>query len=294
MSIIVGLILVFGSITLGFLMSGGNLLVLMQVNEFIIIGGAALGALIISSSLGHVMLLLKELLGLLGPNPCRRETYTELLQVLYEIFYAGRREGLVGIEKHVEDPENSEIFTRHTDFLSRHHAVSFLSDTLKVLLAGAVEEHHLSEILELDLERHHHETLATAKSLQTTGDALPGFGIVAAVLGVVITMGHIGGSPAEIGEHIGAALVGTLVGILLAYGVANPLAEALKHRAGGHSTYLNCIRIGILSFARGDSPITSVEFARRAIEPEERPTFEDVEELTQRRPSGDDEIKDAA
>ncbi len=261
-------------------MHGGNLMVLVQVNEYIIIGGCAFGSLLAASSPSVMLEMLKGVLGLLKKNPFDKEAYKELLGAQYQLFFAARREGLVGIESHVEDPHTSDILGAFPGFLRNHHAVEFLTDTLKVLLTGTIEEHHLSEILELDLERHSKATHEIPKKLSTVGDALPGFGIVAAVLGVIITMGHIGGSPEEIGHSVGAALVGTFLGILGAYGVFHPLASALEGRIEAEHAYMDCIRVGILSFARGDPPLTSVEFARRAIGGPERPSFQEVEELT--------------
>lgn len=280
MLVLIGFAVVLGSIVGGFLMHGGNLVVLIQVNEFIIIGGAALGSLLISSTPGQMVQLVKDVLGLLKPNPFNKDAYKDLLAVLYELFYAARREGLIGIEQHAEKPQESSIFKKYPSFARNHHAVGFLTDTLKVLLTGTVPEHNLSEILELDLERHHEAAKVSPKALATVGDALPGFGIVAAVLGVIITMGHIGGSPEEIGHNVGAALVGTFLGVLGAYGVMHPLASALEARGKGEHAYMDCIRVGILSFARGDAPLTSVEFARRAILSEDRPSFTELEELT--------------
>src|SRR5690606_32946642 len=268
--IAVGLIIVFGSIYVGYTMHGGAIGVLVQVSEFIIIGGAGLGALIIGNRPGVLKEIGIRTIGLLKPNQYDRAAYAELLQVLYDIFYMARKDGLVGIESHIEAPANSEIFRKYPTFQSNHHAVAFLSDTMKVLLTGAVEDHHLSEILDLDLERHHSE-------------AMPGFGIVAAVLGVIITMGKIGGSAAAIGESVAAALVGTFLGILLAYGVLSPIASAIEQRLHAEDAYMGCIRTALLSFARGDPPITSVEFARRNIEPEDRPSFAELEEMTRKR-----------
>src|SRR5690606_28285701 len=194
-----------------------------------------------------------------------------------------RKEGLVGLESHIEEPERSEIFNKYPTFANNHHAVSFLSDTLKVLLTGAVEDHHLSEILDLDLEQQHEEAMAVPHAVQRVGDAMPAFGIVAAVLGVIITMGAIGGPAEEIGKKVAAALVGTFLGVLLAYGVFGPLATAIEARIRAEAAYMACIRTALLSFARGDSPMTSVEFARRNIEPQDRPSFAELEALTRRK-----------
>lgn len=283
MFVILGFVIVFGSILAGYAMHGGNMMVLVQVSEFIIIGGAGLGALIVGNTPSVVKRIFTESVAALRPDPFNRESYSELLQVLYEIFYAARRDGLVGIESHIESPETSELFRKYPTFHGNQRALYFLSDTMKVLLTGAVEDHHLSEILELDLDQYHEEAMLVPNAVSRLADAMPGFGIVAAVLGVIITMAHIGGSPAEIGQSIAAALVGTFLGILLSYGVLGPLAQTLEARVRGEQAYLACVRTALLSFARGDPPITSVEFARRNIEPEDRPSFSEVEELTRRR-----------
>ena len=285
MFVIVGLAVVFGSIVWGYTMHGGQLGVLVQVNEYIIICGAGIGTVIVGNSPSAVLAILKRVLAILKPNPYDRAAFSELLQVLYGIFYAARKDGLVGIEAHVEEPHNSDIFNQYPSFSGNHHAVAFLSDTLKVLLTGAVEDHHLSEILELDLEQHHHEAMLAPTVVQTVSDAMPGFGIVAAVLGIIITMGSIGGSPEAVGQSVGAALVGTFLGILLAYGVLSPIAQAMTHRVDAEERYMQCIRTALLSFARGDPPITSVEFARRNIEPDVRPSFTELEDMTRKRSS---------
>lgn len=283
MFVLIGLLVVFGSILGGYTMHHGKVGVLIQVSEFIIIGGAALGALVIGNPPALIKRLFGDMLGLMKPNPYTEKAYGELLQLMYDIFQKARKEGLIGLEAHIEDPEQSSIFSQYPSFTHNHHAVAFLTDTLKVLLTGAVEEHHLSEILDLDLERQHEEAMAVPQALNKVGDAMPGFGIVAAVLGVVITMGSIGGAASEIGEKVAAALVGTFLGILLSYGVVGPIASALEARIKSEEAYMMCIRMALLAFARGDSPMTAVEFARRNIEPGDRPTFAELEGLTRRR-----------
>ncbi len=281
--IIVGLAIVFGSIVVGYTMHEGELAVLIQINELIIIGGASFGALLVGNKPSTVKSVFTQSFGLIKPDPYDRERFTELLQVLYDLFYAARKDGLVGIEGHVEDPHESELFQRYPLFHGNHHALAFLADTMKVLLTGAVEDHHLSEILDLDLEQHHEEAMVVPTSLAIVADAMPGFGIVAAVLGIIITMGKIGGSPAAVGESVAHALVGTFLGILLAYGVVGPMSQAIKHRVGSEERYMSCIRTALLSFARGDPPITSVEFARRNMDPDDRPSFSELEDMTRRR-----------
>ena len=283
MLFIIGFVIVFGSIIYGYTMHDGELAVLIQVNEIIIICGASFGAFIIGNKASTIKSVFVQSIGLLKTDPYNRKTFTELLQVLYELFYAARKDGLVGIESHVEDPHASELFRGYPTFHRNHHALAFLADTMKVLLTGAIEDHHLAEILDLDLDQHHEEAMVVPTSVATAGDALPGFGIVAAVLGIIITMGKIGGSPAAIGESVAAALVGTFLGILLAYGLVGPMAQAMKHRIGSEERYMSCIRTALLSFARGDSPITSVEFARRNMDPDDRPSFSELEDLTRRR-----------
>jgi chemotaxis protein MotA len=280
--VIVGIVVVFGSILMGFTLDHGHIGVLIQWSEFLIIGGAAGGAFLISNPMSVVTGSLKSVLGLLKPNPYNEKAYSELLKVLYDVFQKARKDGLVGLESHIEEPEKSELFKKYEFFSHQHHALPFLCDTLKVLLTGAVEDHHLSEILELDLDRQAEEAHAIPAALAKIGDALPGFGIVAAVLGVVITMGSIGGSASEIGEKVAAALVGTFLGILLSYGLVNPIASAIEARLKAEHDYMSCIRTALLAFARGDAPLTCVEFARRNIEPVERPTFAELETLTRK------------
>jgi len=282
-TIIIGLLVVFGSIVVGYILHGGNMAVLMQTSEFIIIGGAGLGAIIVGNKPAVVREIFAQTFSLVKKNPFDREAYTELLQVLYEVFYTARRDGLVGIESDIESPETSELFRRYPTFSENEEALHFLTDTMKVLLTGTVEDHHLAEILDLDLDQYYEEAMVVPDSISRVGDAMPGFGIVAAVLGVIITMGRIGGAVAEVGASVAAALVGTFLGVLLAYGVFGPIAQAIETRVRAEHAYLRCIRTALLSFARGDPPITSVEFARRNIEPADRPSFAELEELTRRR-----------
>ncbi len=283
MFVIIGILVVFGSVIGGYVMHHGHIAVLIQPNEFLILGGAAIGTLIIANPPSVLKACLAQTLGLLKPNPYGASAYAQLLQVLYEIFQKARKDGLVGLEAHIENPESSDIFQKYPSFTGNHHAVSLLCDTLKVLLTGTVEDHNLADILDVDLEKHHHEAMLVPHAVTTVGDAMPGFGIVAAVLGVIITMGSIGGAASEIGANVAAALVGTFLGILLAYGVFGPLAKAMEMRIHSEHDYMLCIRTALLSFARGDAPMTAVEFSRRNIEPHERPSFAELEDLTRKK-----------
>lgn len=280
---IIGLVVVLGSVIAGYTMHHGKLGVLWQPTEFIIIGGAGIGSFIMANPPSVIKASIAAGLAMLKPNPFTKSSYGELLQVLYEVFQTARKDGLIALEAHIEEPEKSSIFTKYPKFLHHHHAVTFLCDTLKVLLTGAVEDHHLADILDLDLERMHEEEHQVPSAITTMGDAMPGFGIVAAVLGVVITMGSIGGAASEIGNKVAAALVGTFLGILLAYGMIGPFAKAIEARQRGEGQYMSCIRTALLSFARGDAPMTCVEFARRNIEPVDRPSFTELEQLTRKK-----------
>jgi chemotaxis protein MotA len=280
---IIGLVVVLGSVIAGYTMHHGKMAVLWQPTEFIIIGGAGIGSFIMANPPSVIKASIAASIALMKPNPFTKKSYGELLQVLYEVFQTARKDGLIALEAHIEEPGKSSIFTKYPGFSHHHHAVTFLCDTLKVLLTGAVEDHHLADILDLDLERMHEEEHQIPSAITTMGDAMPGFGIVAAVLGVVITMGSIGGAASEIGNKVAAALVGTFLGILLAYGMIGPFAKAIEVRQRGEGQYMQCIRTALLSFARGDAPMTCVEFARRNIEPADRPSFAELEALTRKK-----------
>lgn len=279
MFVIIGLVVVLGSVLLGYMMHNGNPMVLLQINEFVIIGGAALGSMLVGNPPKVVAGVFKACIGLMKGNPYKKEVFSELILLLYELFNTAKKEGMLALEQHIERPHESEIFKKYPFFIHNHHAVNFLSDTLKVLLTGTVDKHDLAEILELDLERHHEEAMKIPNVLTTVGDAMPGFGIVAAVLGVVITMGSIGGAASEIGHKVAGALVGTFLGVLLAYGIFAPLSSACAAIVASEATYMNAIKTAILCFARGDAPVTAAEFARRNIDPGLRPSFSEVEEL---------------
>lgn len=279
MLVIGGVVLVFICIIVGFVMHGGAIPVLIQPNEIIIIGGAGLGSFLAANGMKNFQATIKAVTGLTKPDPFTKEAYVDLLKMMYQLFNVARKEGLLGLEQHIENPETSDIIKQYTTFLSNHHALSFFCDTMKVILTGAVGPHDLSEMMEIDLDTAHAEARIPADALQTVGDAMPGFGIVAAVLGVIITMKEIGGEPGKIGESVAAALVGTFVGILLAYGVFAPISRAIDIRLKSDAQYLNCIRYALFSFARGESPITCVEFARRNIEPSVRPGFTEMEKV---------------
>lgn len=277
MFVIIGSIIVLGSVLVGFTIAGGKVMVLVQISEFMIIGGAALGSFVVGNPPSVVTRAIKSVLGLLKPSKYNKKAYDELLKMLYDLFMLARREGMVALEQHAEKPYKSDFFRKYPIFTSNHHAVDFLADTLKVVITGTVQPMDLAEMMDVDLETHHAESQRVPAALTATGDAMPGFGIVAAVLGVVITMGAIGGKAEEIGHHIAAALIGTFLGILASYGFVGPIAQALNGQLDSEAHYMACIRSALLSFARGDAPLTAVEFARRNIEPSVRCSFSEME-----------------
>ena len=262
---------------LGYVMHHGNIGILIQPTEFIIIFGAAIGIFLGSFGLKTFQATIKAVIGLLKPPPTK-EHYVELLKMMYELFNVARKEGLLGLEQHVENPKDSAIISKYPSFLNNHHAEHFFCDTLKVILTGAVGPHDLSEMMEMDLEIAHEEEHRPVEALQTVGDAMPAVGIVACVLGIVITMGKIDQGPEIIGSSVAIALVGTFIGIFVGYVVLAPLSKSVGNKVAAEGMYMNCIRHALFSFARGESPITCVEFARRQIEPSMRPGFTELEE----------------
>jgi chemotaxis protein MotA len=280
---VIGVLIVLVAVVIGYVMHDGNFMVLVQVNEFVIMLGAAVGSLLAANGLDGFKKVVAQGLALLKPDPYTKQTYLDLMKMMYQLFNVARKEGLLGLEQHIERPEESAIIKNYPVFLSNHHACAFFCDTMKVILTGAVGPHDLAEMMEVDLEIAHVEAEKPAHAVQTVGDAMPGFGIVAAVLGVIITMGKIGGEASAIGQSVAAALVGTFLGVLLAYGVFIPISKAMESRVKSEAQYLHCIRYALFSFARGESPITCVEFARRNVEPRARPGFAEMEQAVKER-----------
>jgi chemotaxis protein MotA len=274
---ILGIIVVFGAVLGGYLMEHGQVKVLMQPAELVIIGGAAAGTLLIANPISTVVRILKGLISVLKGSPYTKASYLETLKMLNELFMLARKQGMSRLEEDIEHPEKSQVLSKYKGFLANHHAVAFLCDTLRMAVSGGVAAFELDQMMEMDMDVHHHEALEPIASLTTVADALPGLGIVAAVLGVVITMGALGGPPEEIGHKVAAALVGTFLGILLCYGFLGPLASNLTKQADAEMDYLRCLRQGAVAFIRGAAPVLAVEFARRSVPSEFRPNFADLE-----------------
>ena len=278
MFVIIGAVVVLGSILGGFALEGGPFLVLMQVAEFIIIGGAAAGALLISTPpklLGRIKN--KVICSLKGNNKNTKEVYLQLLALLYDLFNVIRKDGLIALESHIEKPQESAIFKKYPQFLSQHDLITFITDTFRLLVMGSIPTHEIEQLLDADIEVQHYEGTKPGMILQKIGDSMPGLGIVAAVLGIVITMQAINGPPEQIGHKVAAALVGTFLGIFLSYGFIQPLATNLDLANDDESRIFQVIKSGIMATAKGLNPIAALEFARRVITDDNRPAFQEME-----------------
>jgi chemotaxis protein MotA len=279
MIILIGIVIVTLSITGGFLWGGGNLGTLFHPNELLIIGGGAIGGLIIMSPRKVLMDIVRGFMTGLKGAPHNRLAYEELLKVLYELFLLGRRNGMIALEEHVMDPPASSIFKKYPHFLENKSAVEFLCGSLRPIIDGKIKPDQLRLLLDVELDRMETEQHAPVNVLTRTADALPGFGIVAAVLGIVVTMASISGPVERIGEHVAAALVGTFLGVLLCYGYVNPLAMNLEFNSAAELDFTRCIAACVVGFATGMAPITAVELGRRGLSSELRPSAEELEQM---------------
>jgi chemotaxis protein MotA len=281
---IIGIVIVFGSVLGGYLMEHGNVKVLIQPAELVVIGGAAIGTVLIANPLHILKQIVGGVVGVFGGSKFTKQRYLDSLKMMYELLNKARREGLMALEADVEDPAKSAVLSKYPAFVKDHHVRDYFCDTMRMAISG-VEAFDLDQLLDLDMEVHHHGASLPIASLSSMADSLPGLGIVAAVLGVVITMGALGGPPEEIGHKVAAALVGTFLGILLCYGLVGPLAASMQKIAEDEGAYLYVMRVLMISFLKGSAPIMAVEFARRAIPGHVRPSFLEVE--THCKKSGD-------
>jgi chemotaxis protein MotA len=279
MIIIIGAVIVFASVLGGFLMAGGNPATLVQWSEFVVICGAAGGALVIMSPKQVLIDMVKQIVGAVKGSPYNRHSYEQLFKALYELFLLGRRNGMIALEEHVTSPSTSAIFRKYPSFIQNGHAVRLLCDGLRPIIDGKVKPDQLRLLLETEMatmEEEHHKPVSV---LTKVGDAMPGFGIVAAVLGIVVTMGSISGPIEQIGHHVAAALVGTFLGILISYGFVNPLAVNIEFNSALELQYYRCITTSVGGFASGMAPVMAVEMARRGLGEQLRPTADELESM---------------
>ena len=274
---IIGIVIVLGAIAAGYMMEHGNFLVLMQPAELVMIFGAAVGTVVISNPLPTLIQIGKGLAGVFWASRFTKALYLESLKMVYELFALSRKAGTAKLEEEVDNPSKGQVLNKYPKFLADHHALEFLCDTLRMAVSGGVDPMEIDTMMEIDLEVHHNEAAKPIAALNSMADALPGLGIVACVLGVVLTMGALAGPKEAIGEKVAAALVGTFLGILLCYGVFGPLASAMGKNSDAESEYLGFLRMAAIGFIRNLSPIMVVELARRAIPNEVRPTFQKME-----------------
>ncbi|MDH5407768.1 MAG: flagellar motor stator protein MotA [Gammaproteobacteria bacterium] len=278
MKFILGIIIVCACVVGGYLGSHGKLEALWQPFELVIIGGGAFGAFIIANPMRVVMQVFKGTFGLVVPSKFNKKMYMDLLTLMYLLFAKARKEGLMSLESDIEEPHLSDVFKAYPSIRQNHHVMDFITDYLRLMVGGNMNAFELENLMDIELETHHHEAEQPSSAVQVVADGLPAFGIVAAVMGVVITMGYISEPPEVLGAHVGAALVGTFLGVLLAYGFASPIANALKTKAEDESKFLQCAKVCIMATLNGYTPQIAVEFGRKAITSDKRPGFLELEE----------------
>jgi len=286
MLILIGVFIVIGSTIGGFMLAGGNPVVLLHLSEFVVILGVALGVLVIASP-AHVMIEIihKTQKAAFGKSAGKAE-YFDLLKMLYEIFMVGRRNGLIALEEHVMTPAQSGIFKKYPNFTANKERMEFLLNGIKPVIDGKIKPDQLEDLMSAELNAKAEENDHPVHLLQMVGDSLPAIGIVAAVLGIINTMGAIAEGPEAVGEKVAAALTGTLLGIFVAYGFVLPLANRIKFMNQADSQYLRCILVAVASFAKGLAPLTAVEIARRSLDSSVQPGGEELETTLKGMPSG--------
>ena len=277
MLIIVGAVIVTVCVIAGFMMAGGHLAVLIQIAEFVTIGGVALGSMIIMSPISLLKKVIASVPKAISHKAETKEDYLNLLKSFYDLFLVSQRDGLLAIEKHIENPEESDVLKNNKKFLHNKYALTFFTDTLKVMLSGGVPPHEIESLMDTEIETFEMESKPVPHIITKVADALPGLGIVAAVLGIIVTMGSINEGAEAVGHHVAAALVGTFLGVLLSYGFFNPLATNVEHMVEAEVRYLETIKAAVVAYAKGNPPVVAVEIARRTIFSDERPAFSELE-----------------
>ena len=283
MKFILGIFIVTGSVIGGYLGAQGDLLILFQPFEFLIIFGGAFGALVIGNPPKVILKIIKGVPALVKESQYTKEMYLELLALMFSLFAKSRKEGLMALEGDIEEPQSSELFRAFPKIAQNPPIMEFITDYLRMMVGGNMNPFELENLMDIELETYEHDVVAPSEAVQTMADGLPGFGIVAAVMGVVITMNYISEPPEVLGHHIAAALVGTFLGILLSYGFAAPMSTALKHKAEAEVKFLGVIKICIMGTLNGYTPQIAVEFGRKVISSKVRPGFLEVEEYIKRR-----------
>ena len=289
MLVIIGSLTVVVCVVGGFVMMGGHIEILIQPVEFIIIVGASIGAFLIANPMTVIKACFKAALGLLKPPRHNKASFLELLTLLYAIFKLVQMKGMLALERHVKNPNESDLFQQFPKFHADEHAVTFLCDYIRLTTLGSDKAHKMETLMDEEIKTHHNNQLEIAEAVNKVAEAMPALGIVAAVLGVIHTMGSISEPPEVLGYLIGAALVGTFLGVLLSYDFIGPMASALKGRSNTDSKYFVCMKAGLMAYMQGYAPAVSVEFARKILYAHERPTFYDVEDAGRRIAGGVDQ-----
>lgn len=285
MRLIIGVLAVFASVFGGYAALGGHLEVLWQPFEFVIILGAALGAYIIANS-GAVLKQTGSMFGaLFKGSKYNKAAYVELLGMQFTLYKLVQSKGILALEQHIENPEESTLFARFPTFAKNHHAVEFVCDYLRMVTLGSNNVHEMEALMDEELETHHQENERVVNAMQALADGTPALGIVAAVLGVIKTMGAISEPPEVLGHLIGGALVGTFFGVFVAYGFFGPFAQSLRSTYESESKYFLSLKVGLLAHISGQVPVMAVEFARKALLSEDRPSFAEIDEATANLPA---------
>jgi chemotaxis protein MotA len=279
MLLIIGFLIVLGATLGGFMLAGGQPLVLMHLSEFIVIGGIAVGVLVISAPISTIKAIVQKTLGAIKGGGAKKADYVDLLKLLYETFVLARRNGLIALEDHVMEPANSPLFKKYPSFMADKERVGFLCNALRPLIDGRIKPEQLEGLMRSELDAKEEEADAPIHILQLIGDSRPGIGIIAAVLGIINTMAAISEGPAKVGEHVAAALTGTFLGILGAYGFINPLTYRIKVNNSADLQYFSSILKGLAGFANGMAPVMAVEVARRCLDPGVQPEADELEKM---------------
>jgi chemotaxis protein MotA len=277
MFVIIGYIVVIASVLGGFVAGGGHMGALMQPLELLMIGGGALGAFVVANSAKALKSIMRSVPSILKGSKYTKARYMDMMAMMYDILTKARKEGLMAIEGDVENPHDSPLFSKYPTISADHHLMEFVTDYLRMMVSGNLNSHEIENLMDIEIETHHHEAMVSPHAVQKMADGMPAFGIVAAVMGVVHTMGSVGRPPAELGEMIAHALVGTFLGILLAYGFIGPIADLLTGKVDEATKELQCLKVTLLASMQGYAPAVAVEFGRKVLYSTERPTFAELE-----------------